>query len=726
MDEYRNPSLNERAEHLEKTTEELRAELRHELRNINRALLEKGHHAPESEPRGARNTSAAPTSLPGATTNNGPGTGERTASDDSSASGWRFGASLDLGNLRSGEGWLNKIGIGLLLFGVAFLFMFSIERGWITPPMRVGFGLAIGVALLVLGLRVYEDRRAFSQVLLGGGVGALYITGFAAFQLYELVTYPIVFAFMVAVTFLSCVLSLRQDEASLSIIGALGGLGPPFLLYNEAGTLGGLILYACLILAGTAGVYFYKGWVSLLTVSSVGGWLVFLAGYSSNFFSPSAPFPGDRWALQLGVTFAWLLFWLIPLAPKVLRGFEPVPAHAHAYAVSTPIILLGFTGVIWRLPSSDFAWITFSGAALYALAALALRRIESDGLSYTHALVALLLLTHTLVLMLDGNVLFLTLAAEAAILHYAASRSSDRIVSAGAHLLFSAVALWLAIRILPGVLEAFSGSIRPALFDVRAFVDLAVITLAFAVSGFVLPRKSSAAYRLAAAAALSIWLVHELSAFSNGDAYLLLTWSAYAVALHLVAGRLRDGALCAAGHLQFLATGLFLLGRLLVGLGEPGVVGTPILSVDALADLTAILLAALVSLVVRPGRFAIVYRVSAHVALLAFLWRELSVLPGGDAFVTISWGAYAAGLLVWGLRQDLVELVRGGLATLFLVVGKLFLVDLAEVEAIWRILLFLGFGGLFLALSYYLRSLWRPGATERGVPHRSGAAGGRS
>jgi uncharacterized membrane protein len=48
------------------------------------------------------------------------------------------------------------------------------------------------------------------------------------------------------------------------------------------------------------------------------------------------------------------------------------------------------------------------------------------------------------------------------------------------------------------------------------------------------------------------------------------------------------------------------------------------------------------------------------------------------------------------------------MATLFLVVGKLFLVDLAGVEAVWRILLFLGFGGLFLVLGYYLQHLWRP------------------
>nr|MDP9455722.1 DUF2339 domain-containing protein [Actinomycetota bacterium] len=49
-----------------------------------------------------------------------------------------------------------------------------------------------------------------------------------------------------------------------------------------------------------------------------------------------------------------------------------------------------------------------------------------------------------------------------------------------------------------------------------------------------------------------------------------------------------------------------------------------------------------------------------------------------------------------------------GMATLFLVVGKLFLVDLASIEAVWRVLLFLGFGTLFLALSFCTRYLWHP------------------
>jgi uncharacterized membrane protein len=66
-----------------------------------------------------------------------------------------------------------------------------------------------------------------------------------------------------------------------------------------------------------------------------------------------------------------------------------------------------------------------------------------------------------------------------------------------------------------------------------------------------------------------------------------------------------------------------------------------------------------------------------------------------------------------GLRLDHTQIIRAGMATLFLVVAKLFLVDLSEVEAVWRILLFLGFGGLFLILSYYLQALWRPRAGER-------------
>jgi uncharacterized membrane protein len=605
MDESREWSLSERVERLEREMEEFRRQVRHAPRAVESGVPEGELHEAQRPPREV----AVQPSVAGS----GPGSGgDRDFSGLTAPEGGerRFRLPLDtrgLGDLRSGEWWLNKLGIGLLLFGVAFLFVYSVERGWIGPWMRVGFGAAIGTGLLAVGLRVYERRPAFSQVLLGGGVGAFYITGFAAFHLYSLLPYPVALGCMVAVTLLAFSLSLRQDGVPLSLTGALGGLGTPFLLHTDSGSLGGLLLYTCLILAGMGAVYFRKGWVSLLAVSFVGGWMVLLIGYADAFFSFAGPSPGDRRVLQAGVAFAWLLFWLVPVVREILNAQDGRRASTHLFVVTAALVSFGFTAAVWELAAFDLGWIALSMVALYALAALVLRRLEGcfEDLSYTHALVALLFLTLAAILMLRGDALLLTLAAEAAVLHYIARRFSDNLVSAGAHLLFVAAAAWLVVRLVAGTPVGSSGVTEPAVFNTRAVVDLLVIGLAFAGS-----------------------------------------------------------------------------------------------------------------LVVMPRGLSMVYRVAAHAAVLAWLWRELSPLPGGEAYVTVAWGVYAVGLLVTGLRLDRSATVREGMATLFLVAGKLFLVDLAEVEALWRVLLFVGFGVLFLSLSYYLQALWRPEHSSAQEPGR--------
>ena len=65
-------------------------------------------------------------------------------------------------------------------------------------------------------------------------------------------------------------------------------------------------------------------------------------------------------------------------------------------------------------------------------------------------------------------------------------------------------------------------------------------------------------------------------------------------------------------------------------------------------------------------------------------------------------------IFVLGLRQNKTQIRHLGSATIAIVVGKLFLVDLAELETIWRIILFLTFGGLLLFVSYFLEKLIKP------------------
>ena len=109
----------------------------------------------------------------------------------------------------------------------------------------------------------------------------------------------------------------------------------------------------------------------------------------------------------------------------------------------------------------------------------------------------------------------------------------------------------------------------------------------------------------------------------------------------------------------------------------------------------------------KTGRELFVYRLLAHTAFLGWFASEFSSMENGQGYITISWGVYAAVLLVAGLQFNYHLLRTVAIVTLFIVVAKLFLIDLAKLEVLWRILLFMGFGGLFLFLSYYFQDLWK-------------------
>lgn len=607
-----------RIESLERELEEQRTLLRYALRRFDTAGAGQGADEvrPESEAQQGPDTGKSRTAEKAAVPSSRWSTETQTAAEAGSsgrehrretagAGDVGAGASplAELFRSRGWEWWLNKVGIGLLLFGVAFLFKFSVDQGWLSPTVRVGFGFAVGVCLLAVGLRLYEHRRAFSQVLLGGGIGTFYITGFAAYSLYALVPHALAFAFMVATTLLAFAISIRQSQPVLSMIGAAGGFGTPFLLHSEAGSAAELVLYAGLLLAGTVAIYCYRGWRSLLLASTGGMWLVLLAGYgNAGGYGVEIP-ETEALALQTGVIAAFLLPWLGSLGREILQrdGAEsatPGKAHVHLLSVSSPLLSVAFIAAIWSLPADSVGWVAAAIAGIYSVAYAVLRRLREADFAYTHALTALLLGTLAVALLLDGHALFITLAVEAAVLHLVARRITDQIVAVKAHGIFAIVGLWLVGRLAFGAWDdAFNGPVDTAFLNART-----------------------------------------------------------------------------------------------------------------LADLTAVSAAAASSFLFTSRRIAWIYRIAAHAGALALVWREFSLVPDGNAYVTLVWGAYAAVLVVVGLKMDRTLSRQLGLVTLLVVVGKLFLVDLVWVSALWRILLFLGFGGLFLVLSYYLQALWKPGS----------------
>ena len=185
--------------------------------------------------------------------------------------------------------------------------------------------------------------------------------------------------------------------------------------------------------------------------------------------------------------------------------------------------------------------------------------------------------------------------------------------------------------------------------------------------------------------------------------------------MHYVGARTRTQMTTTSGHLLFVVVLIWLAARLL-GDAATGIV---IFNAVALTDLTVIGLVVASAGALHSAEERWGYLLVAHAALLTWLWRELTQLPNGSGYVTIAWGVYAIILVVTALLRGIVPVRSAALGTLILVVGKLFFVDLANVDGIWRILLFLGFGLVFLTLSYYFRSLWEPGAKR--AANRDGA-----
>jgi uncharacterized membrane protein len=622
--------------------------------------------------------------------------------------------------MRKMEYWLSRIGIGLLLFGVAFGFKYSIDQGWITPPVRHLIGLALGIVLFVLGLRFYARRRHFAQVLLGGSIGTLYITGFSAFQLFDLVSHSVAFAFMVLVTLCAFFVALKQDDAIFSLIGVIGGLGTPFLLYTGAGNIPGLIGYTCIVLAGTTAVYFFKGWRLLLWTTLVGGWVVLLIGLESDGFGPAKEVRADQWAMQLGALFVWLCFWITPVFRRLTQLARPekwrksslgigdaalsdtgrrvLERHVHLLSVGSPLVALVVSIVTWpSAPDHFFGWPVAGAAVLYGLAAWYLGRRDGLGrIAFTHATAAIMLLFIALCLLLSGDTLLIVLTAKATALHLVARRLKDKRIAAEGHVLFVVVGVWLFTRL------AQFQSYNLALTDAHTITDFIVVATGIAISFFINRPKGLRCYFIAGLIGLGLFLYRQ---FSGDLLFFLLTLEA--AALYLVTLRLRDETIEAVTHGAFGGLGLWLAARFLIQQQT----GTVFLNYQSATEAVLIASGFGISRLARSLREKQIYLLLVHVAILALLARELSSLDNGQGFVTISWGIYGAVLLVIGLRKNLNRFRQVALGTLVLMVAKLFLVDLAELETIWRVLLFMGFGAVFLLLSYYFPKLWR-GNTE--------------
>ncbi len=174
------------------------------------------------------------------------------------------------------ERWLGVRGAavlgGVFMIFAGFLFLqHSIERGWVTPSVRLIVGAISGFVCLFVASRLRPRKYdVLANSLTGAGVVLLYAVAWAAHVLYGRIEFMSAFAIMVGVTVLCGWLAYRHSSQLIAVLGLVGGFATPLALSTGHDRPLGLFGYALLLDLGFLFVSHKRRWPAVALVGLIG------------------------------------------------------------------------------------------------------------------------------------------------------------------------------------------------------------------------------------------------------------------------------------------------------------------------------------------------------------------------------------------------------------------------------------------------------------------------
>jgi uncharacterized membrane protein len=318
-----------------------------------------------------------------------------------------------------------KVGVVLSLFGVAFLVKEGIDRQWLVLPIefRLMFVALFGIGLLVFGWRLRARQRTYALSVQGGGIGVLFVTIYASYQLYDLLPSTLAFGLLVAVTAAAMALAVLQDSRALAVLGIVGGFMAPVLASSGSNNHVALFTYYAVLDLAILGIAWFKAWrllnvLGFLFTFGIGTlWGAGTDGYDPSKFATTEPF--------------LILFTLIYLVVPVLFAIRVEPPRLRGFVDST--LMFGTPIVAFAL-QNELVGDTKYGLAISAVA-LALAYVGMATYLYrTHREQLRVLVEAQLAL----GIAFLTIAVPLAL--------DDALWTSAAWALEGAALTWLAFR----------------------------------------------------------------------------------------------------------------------------------------------------------------------------------------------------------------------------------------------------------------------------------------
>lgn len=653
--------------------------------------------------------------------------------------------------------WLLRIGVLILVTGIGFFLKYSIDNGMLGEQARVALTVLAGVGMIIGGVRLVGGKyHLFSQGLLGGGIAVLYFSVFAAHSFYHLVDVFPTFALMILVTACAAILAIRLDAMLVAIFAIIGGYCTPILLSTGQVNFPGLFSYMLLLGVGILAVNWYKQWHLLNFLGFFFNYLLFFGAmqkYEVGYFWQVVPFLTGFFVLYSTTVF---LFCLVNKTKSNLLDLSALLVNAAIFFVTAFDLIDDAYGQIWTALLTVAMAAFYVGHVYYCLA----RRIADRELLISFIGLAAFFVTITLPLLLSNQWITVSWSLQALVMLWMAGKLRSAFLRQVAYLLYLIVLVRFCFIDLPdqyGMAMHSDQSFGEFLLGVLERVISFGIPIASLALAYTLIEKPVPASPLACEAANDVplwlkdnWLLQAALIVVAGMLFVVLQLELYRSFAYLYPP-LQLPVLT----LVWLAMGLLLLQRYLV---SPCAWMLKVLRLLLLGLLIKLLLFDLPSWDIDLGRIAnddsvwtlcyggaysfqmalmrlldfsaiigfllFAFRRflaageesgnirqwlggAALVLLFAFLSLEINSLlyqyvPGlRSGGVSILWSLFALSLVFAGIKRQVSAFRLTGLALFALVAWKVFFIDLARLEQIYRIVAFIVLGMLALGGAFF-------------------------
>jgi uncharacterized membrane protein len=216
---------------------------------------------------------------------------------------------------RIGSQLFSRIGIVALLIATALLLKWAIDNHWIGQSGRIIAGLIAGAALVVWSERFrHKGFSAFSYSLKAVGSGVLYLSLWAAFQLYHLLPANVALGAMILVTAWNAYMSWSQNSLVLAAYALAGAFATPLLLATGGNHEIFLFVYILAIDIAAVALVRLKSWPRLLLGAFPATVAFFIGWYAQYYGAFNVGQP-----VEITTVFI-VVFFLVFVLPTILRA----------------------------------------------------------------------------------------------------------------------------------------------------------------------------------------------------------------------------------------------------------------------------------------------------------------------------------------------------------------------------------------------------------------------